>query len=56
MVVMYMQEGDEARPASSVGSLAGGVIALCAAATVFFGLAWGPLFEVAQKATFFAGG
>jgi NADH-quinone oxidoreductase subunit N len=56
MVVMYMQESDEARPASSVGSLAGGVIALCAAATVLFGLAWGPLFEVAQKATFFAGG
>ncbi|MDP9233070.1 MAG: NADH-quinone oxidoreductase subunit N [Actinomycetota bacterium] len=56
MVVMYMQESDEARPASSVGSLAGGVIALCAVATVFFGLAWGPLFEVAQKATFFAGG
>jgi NADH-quinone oxidoreductase subunit N len=56
MVVMYMQESDGVRPASPVGSLAGGVIALCAVATVFFGLAWGPLFEVAQKATFFAGG
>jgi NADH-quinone oxidoreductase subunit N len=56
MVVMYMQESDHAQPAVSVGSLAGGVIALCAAATLFFGLAWGPLFEVAQKATFFAGG
>jgi NADH-quinone oxidoreductase subunit N len=56
MVVMYMQESDEARPASTVGSLAGGVIAVCAVATVLFGLAWGPLFEVAQKATFFAGG
>jgi NADH-quinone oxidoreductase subunit N len=56
MVVMYMQESDEAQTALPMGSLAGGVIALCAAATIFFGLAWGPLFEVAQKATFFAGG
>jgi hypothetical protein len=39
-----------------MGSLAGGVIALCAAATVLFGLVWGPLFEITQKATFFAGG
>jgi NADH-quinone oxidoreductase subunit N len=56
MVVMYMQESDEAQPAVPIGSLAGGVIALCAAATIVFGLAWGPLFQVAQKATFFAGG
>jgi NADH-quinone oxidoreductase subunit N len=56
MVVMYMQESDEANPAVPMSSLAGGVIALCAAATVLFGLVWGPLFEVAQKATFFAGG
>jgi NADH-quinone oxidoreductase subunit N len=56
MVVMYMQESDEANPAVSTGSLAGGVIALCAAATVLFGLVWGPLFEITQKATFFAGG
>jgi NADH-quinone oxidoreductase subunit N len=56
MVVMYMQESEEARPVVPMGFLAGGVVALCAAATLFFGLAWGPLFEVAQKATFFAGG
>ncbi|MEA2506170.1 MAG: NADH-quinone oxidoreductase subunit [Actinomycetota bacterium] len=56
MVVMYMQESEDAQAALPMGSLAGGVIALCAVATIFFGLAWGPLFEVAQKATFFAGG
>jgi NADH-quinone oxidoreductase subunit N len=55
MVVMYMQESDQAQPALGMGRLAAGVVAICAAATVFFGLAWGPLFEVAQKATFFAG-
>jgi NADH-quinone oxidoreductase subunit N len=56
MVVMYMQESDEVRPALPTSSLAGAVIALCAAGTLLFGLAWGPLFEAAQKATFFAGG
>ncbi|MEA2485903.1 MAG: NADH-quinone oxidoreductase subunit [Actinomycetota bacterium] len=56
MVVMYMQESEESRPVVPMGFLAGGVVALCAAATLLFGLVWGPLFEVAQKATFFAGG
>lgn len=55
MVVMYMQEEDQPHQTVTIGSLPGGVIAVCAAATLFFGLAWGPLFEVAQKATFFAG-
>jgi NADH-quinone oxidoreductase subunit N len=56
MVVMYMQEREGSHAPVAIGLLAGGVIALCAAATLFFGLVWGPLFEVAQKATFFAGG
>jgi NADH-quinone oxidoreductase subunit N len=56
MVVMYMQESEVSRPVVPMGFLAGGVVALCAAATLLFGLVWGPLFEVAQKATFFAGG
>jgi NADH-quinone oxidoreductase subunit N len=56
MVVMYMQEREAPRQTTPLGTLSGGVIALCAAATLFFGLAWGPLFEAAQKATFFAGG
>jgi NADH-quinone oxidoreductase subunit N len=56
MVVMYMQESDEDRPAVRVGPLAAAVIGVAALATIFFGLAWGPLYDVAQKATFYAGG
>jgi NADH-quinone oxidoreductase subunit N len=53
MVVMYMQEADEATPAIP-GPLAKGVVALTALATLVFGLFWGPLIEAAEDATFFA--
>jgi NADH-quinone oxidoreductase subunit N len=58
MVVMYMQEREDGAPAVSVPALSGGVIALTALATLGLGLAWGPLIEVAEKATVFftAGG
>lgn len=56
LVAMYMQEREEPIEPTPVGVLAGGVIGLAVLATVFFGLLWGPLIEIAEKATFFAGG
>lgn len=56
MVAMYMQEREEPAEPTHVGPLAGGVIGLAALATIFFGLLWSPLIEMAEKATFFAGG
>jgi NADH-quinone oxidoreductase subunit N len=56
MVVMYMQESEGEPPPVPIGVLASGVVATAAVATVALGLAWGPLIEVAEKATFFAGG
>lgn len=53
MVVMYMQEPDEATPHAHVGVAAGSVVALAAAATLVLGLAWSPLYDLAQKATIF---
>jgi NADH-quinone oxidoreductase subunit N len=53
MVVMYMQEPDEERPATRIGPIAAGVVGLAAAATIVLGLAWGPLADLAEKATFF---
>jgi NADH-quinone oxidoreductase subunit N len=53
MVVMYMQEAEEDRPATRIGPISAGVIGLAAAATIVFGLAWGPLADLAEKATFF---
>lgn len=55
MVVMYMQESEGPRW-SSPGPLSGTVIALTAAATIVFGLAWGPLIRAAEKATLVTGG
>jgi NADH-quinone oxidoreductase subunit N len=55
LVVMYMQESDEAI-SMDAGALSHGVIALAALATVVLGLAWGPLIEAAQDATFFFAG
>ena len=51
MVVMYMQEREDDAPGVVVPALSGGVIALTAAATLGLGLAWGPLIDVAEKAT-----
>ncbi len=53
MVVMYMQEPDEARPPHRPGPLALGVIGLTAAATIVFGLFWSPLIRLAEEATFY---
>ena len=53
MVVMYMQEPEEDAPEIAVGPLAGAVIGIAALATVVFFLAWGPLFDLAEKATIF---
>jgi hypothetical protein len=33
--------------------MAGGVVALAAAATLFFGILWGPLYDLATRATIF---
>lgn len=53
MVVMYMQE-PEGEPAPIViGPMAGAVVGLTALATLVFFFAWGPLFELAEKATIF---
>jgi NADH-quinone oxidoreductase subunit N len=51
MVVMYMQESDEPRPEVKLGPLSSGVVALTAGATIVLGLAWGPLIDIAEKAT-----
>jgi NADH-quinone oxidoreductase subunit N len=56
MVAMYMEEREEPVESSPIGPLSAGVIALTALATVFFGLLWSPLIEMARQATFFAGG
>src|ERR671919_1578682 len=53
MAVMYMQEAEEKRPATSIGPIAAGVIGLAAAATIALGIVWGPLADLAEKATFF---
>ena len=52
MVVMYMQEA-EAAPDIPPAPVAVGIVGLTALATVGFGLFWGPLIEVAEKATLF---
>ena len=53
LVVMYMQEADEVRPAIPVGRVSAGIVALIAVATVVLGLFWSPLIDAAQQATFF---
>jgi NADH-quinone oxidoreductase subunit N len=56
MVVMYMQEAPEGEKAvAAPGPLAHGVVALSAAATIFFGLFWSPLIQAAEEARFFFG-
>jgi NADH-quinone oxidoreductase subunit N len=56
MVAMYMQEREGPAEPARFGALATGVVALTAIATIVFGLVWSPLIEMAEKATFFAGG
>jgi NADH-quinone oxidoreductase subunit N len=57
LVVMYMQERVSGAEAAPAGRMAIGVIGLAAIATVVLGLFWGPLIDVAERATlFFAGG
>jgi NADH-quinone oxidoreductase subunit N len=56
MVAMYMQERVGPEEPVGWGVLATGVVGLTALATIVFGLVWSPLIEMAEKATFFAGG
>jgi NADH-quinone oxidoreductase subunit N len=56
MVVMYMQEPDEHSARVSIEPVAAGVITVTAIATLVFGLAWGPLFNMAEKATLYLSG
>jgi NADH-quinone oxidoreductase subunit N len=56
IVAMFMHEREGEAIASSRSPLGLGVIGLAALATIFFGLLWTPLIEVASDATFFAGG
>jgi NADH-quinone oxidoreductase subunit N len=56
IVIMYMQEPDEDAQFAAPEPGAGAVIALAAAATIVFGLFWGPLIDLAEEATFVAGG
>jgi NADH-quinone oxidoreductase subunit N len=56
VVAMYMQEREGAAAPVGLGPLASGVIGLSALGTIVLGLYWGPLIEMAEQATFFAGG
>lgn len=53
LVVMYMQEADEAQVSWTGGPVSHAVIGVAAAATVGLGIIWGPLIHVAEKATMF---
>lgn len=53
MVVMYMQEPDDAPGELVTGPVATGVVALTALATLGLGIVWGPLFDLAEQATIF---
>ena len=53
LVVMYMEEPGEGAPEMRPGAAAGAVVGLTAAATLILGVFWGPLIEVAGRATFF---
>jgi NADH-quinone oxidoreductase subunit N len=55
LVVMYMEEPGEEHITASPAPLGRGVVALAAAATIFFGLFWGPLFNAAERAKIFFG-
>jgi NADH-quinone oxidoreductase subunit N len=57
LVVMYMEEPDEGERPMRAGVAAAGVVGLTAAATLVLGVFWGPLIDVASRATlFFASG
>ena len=53
LVVMYMTEDEETVEPALHSWTSNGIVALTAVATVVFGIIWGPLVEVAQKATVF---
>ena len=56
LVVMYMEEPDHPLNVGRIAPVSGAVVALCAIATLYLGLMWGPLAEVARDATFVATG
>jgi NADH-quinone oxidoreductase subunit N len=53
LVVMYMEEPGEELERARPGGLGAGVVALTAVATVALGIYWGPLIDIASRATFF---
>ena len=54
LVVMYMQEPDEGSVTTGeAGFPSYAVIGLTALATLVLGILWGPLFNLAEQATFF---
>jgi NADH-quinone oxidoreductase subunit N len=53
LVVMYMQEGDRPAPPVVASPWGYGVVAVTAVATLALGLYWGPLIDLAERATFF---
>jgi NADH-quinone oxidoreductase subunit N len=53
MVVMYMQEPDENTAPVAPAPITSSVIAITAIATIVFGLAWAPLFSMAERATLY---
>ena len=54
LVIMFMEEPDSPSNFNSVPGISGGVIALAAFATVYLGILWGPLIDLAVKAKFVA--
>jgi NADH-quinone oxidoreductase subunit N len=55
LVVMYMQEPEGEPTPLSIGAPGASVVGLAAAATVGLGLFWGPLIDVAERATILFG-
>ncbi|MQA99449.1 MAG: NADH-quinone oxidoreductase subunit NuoN [Actinobacteria bacterium] len=53
LVVMYMQEDDRGLQPAITGRLANSVVGLTAAATLVLGIVWGPLIDLAERATVF---
>jgi NADH-quinone oxidoreductase subunit N len=53
LVVMYMQEREGPAEPARRWPWAGGVVALTALATLALGIFWGPLIDLAERATFF---
>jgi NADH-quinone oxidoreductase subunit N len=53
LVVMYMQEAESPSAPVVRGAASSAVVAVAALSTIALGLYWGPLVDIAQRATFF---